>query len=276
VYIEDSFGQVVQKSFNFQNENGKTEEPVNLKYTLETLPVPRDILLNDTVEIRCQIAKEDKNNTSSYSIRYFQPEGTGVLIYGKTALKPNDLYPLDAENFILYYVSNCTVRQAIDVYIVAGNGQTVQKTFTFENQYVEPEPEIDYNFEFESFPVPKSVTEGETVEIRCHLKRVDIRNDTDFFIRYFQPDGKGELRFDDGRLLVPNDLYRLDNDVFRLYYTSRCADLQTIDIYIVDSAGKVVKNTFGFIGVPVDEPDDENEEGNDEERTEYEIEDENG
>jgi hypothetical protein len=272
VYIEDSFGQAVQKSFNFQNENGKTEEPVNLKYTLETLPVPRDILPNDTVEIRCQIVKEDRNNTSTYSIRYFQPEGTGVLIFGKTALKPNDLYPLETENFNLYYVSNCSVRQAIDVYILDSNGQTVQKTFVFENQYVEPEPEIDYNFEFETLPVPNSVVKGETVEIRCIVKRADSRNDTDFHIRYFQPDGKGELRLDDGRLLLPNDLYRLDNDVFRLYYTSRSTDLQTIDIYIVNTSGQVVKKTFSFTGVPLIEPDDEPEQEN----GEPEDEDENG
>jgi hypothetical protein len=263
VYIQDSFGQVVQKSFNFQNENGKTEEPVSLKFTLETLPVPKSILLNDTVEIRFQIVKEDARNTSVYSIRYFQPEGKGTLLLGDTVLKPNDLYPLDDENFNLYYVSDSAVRQTIDVYIVDSNGQTIQKTFSFENQFIEPEPEIDYTFEFESLPVPKSVIEGETVEIRCHIKRADSRNDTDYFIRYFQLDGKGELRLADGAPLVPNDLYRLENDVFRLYYTSHSADLQTIDIYIVDSFGKVVKKTFGFTGIPVNEPDDDPEDETD-------------
>ena len=257
VYIEDSFGKVVQKTFNFQNENGKTEEPVNLKFTLETLPVPRAILLNDTVEIRCQIIKEDKNNPATYSIRYFQPEGTGALLYGGTVLKPNDLYQLDTESFNLHYVSRCTVRQTIDVYIVDCSGQTVQKTFVFENLYIEPEPEIDCNIEFETLPVPKSVVEGETVEIRCQIKRADSRNDTDIFIRYFQPDGKGELRLENGALLVPNDLYRLDNDIFRLYYTSRSADLQTVDIYIVDAFGKVVKKTFVFAGVPSGEVDED-------------------
>jgi hypothetical protein len=176
VYIEDTFGKVVQKTFNFQNVNEK-EEPVNPKFTLETLPVPGTILLNDTVEIRCRIVKEDENNNSSYSIRYFQPQGKGTLIYNGTVLKPNDLYPLDAGNFNLYYVSNSTERQAIDVYIVDSNGQAVQKSFSFENQPVETEPEIDYNFEFETLPVPKSVVECETVEIRCNIKRAESRND---------------------------------------------------------------------------------------------------
>ena len=86
------------------------------------------------------------------------------------------VYPLDTEIFKLHYVSNCTVRQAIDDYIVDSNSQTVQKSFVFENQYVEPDPEIDYSFVFETLPVPKSVVEGDTVEIRCQIKRSDSRN----------------------------------------------------------------------------------------------------
>ena len=248
VYIEDSFGQMAQTSFSFQNENMEAEEPVSLKYTFETLPVSNTIRLKDTVEIRCQIVKDDDRNPSTYSIRYFQPEGTGSLLYEGTVLKPNDLYPLDSENFHLFYVSESTNRQTIDVYITDSNGQTVQKTFAFENQYVEPDPEIDYNFVFESLPVPKSAMENETIEIRCQIKRTDSRNDTDYYIRFFQPDGKGELQLDDGRQLIPNDLYKLENDVFRLYYTSRCTELQTVDIYIVDSDGRVVKQTFSFTG----------------------------
>ena len=249
VYIEDTFGQVVQKSFDFQNHSEK-EEQVSLKYTFTSLPVPSSILKNDTVEIRCQIVKEDSKNTSVYAVRYFQPAGKGTLIYAGSKLKANGLYPLDAETFTLYYVSNCSERQTVDLYVVDSNGQTVQKSFNFENLYIEPAPAIDFNFDFETLPVPKSVAEGETVEIRCQIKRADSRNDTDFYIRYFQFDGKGELRLDDGRLLTPNDLYTLENDVFRLYYTSACSVLQTFEICIENQSGKVVRKTFGFDSVP--------------------------
>jgi hypothetical protein len=257
VYIEDTFGKVVQLSFNFQNQSEK-EEPISLKYTFETLPVPSTISLNDTVEIRCRIVKEDINNTSTYSVRYFQPLGKGKLLFqGGVELKPNDLYRLDNEAFNLYYVSNSTARQTIDVYIVDDNGQTVQKSFSFENAFIEPEPEIDYGFEFETLPVPKSVVEGETVEIRCQIKRADSRNDKAFSIRYFQFDGKGELRLDNGRLLVLNDLFVLGNDVFRLYYTSKSAELQTIEVCVENSFGQVVKKTFSFTGIPSIEADDD-------------------
>lgn len=46
-------------------------------------------------------------------------------------------------------------------------------------------------------------------EIRCQIVKEGDYQDTKFFIRMFQPDGVGELRLDDGRVLLPNDLYPL-------------------------------------------------------------------
>jgi len=238
--------------------NDRLDITQDYTFDLQVLPYPARVIQGETVEIRCKLVKEGDYRDAKYFIRYFQTDGKGVLrLNDERVLTPNDLFELDNDVFRLYYTSHCTVRQKMDVYIVDGNGQTVQKTFTFENQPVEPEPAIDFNFEFETLPVPKSVIEGETVEIRCRIKRADSRNNTDFFIRYFQPDGKGELRFINDILLIPNDLYKLDNDIFRLYYTSRSADLQTIDIYIVDSFEKVVKKTLAFTGIPLIKPDDE-------------------
>jgi hypothetical protein len=58
--------------------------------------------------------------------------------------------------------------------------------------------------------------------------------------------GKGELKHDDGRILTPNDLFPLTNDIFRLYYTFLCEDQQNIDVYIEDSFGQVVQKSFGW------------------------------
>ena len=81
-----------------------------------------------------------------------------------------------------------------------------------------------YSFELQTLPVPGRIMQWETVEIRCQIiKAGDYRGNT-FSIRYFQPDGRGELRLDDGRILIPNDLYPLKKDVFRLYYTSHIAE----------------------------------------------------
>ena len=103
-----------------------------------------------------------------------------------------------------------------------------------------------YSFELRTMPVPKRIMRDETVEIRCQIVKEGYFSGTQYFIRYFQPDGRGELHLDDGRYLLPNDLYLLKNDTFRLYYTSRSADAQTIDIYIEDTFGQVIKKTLSF------------------------------
>lgn len=93
-----------------------------------------------------------------------------------------------------------------------------------------------YPFTVETMPVPTRIVKGETVEIRCELKREGRFSDARYTIRYFQPDGKGTLRMDDGMILLPNDRYPLDREVFRLYYTSACEDRQSIDIYFEDNS----------------------------------------
>ena len=104
----------------------------------------------------------------------------------------------------------------------------------------------DYTFDLQVMPYPKRITQGETIEIRCQIVKEGNYSDAKYFIRYFQPDGKGELRLDDDTLLTPNDCFPLTKDVFRLYYTSRCTDQQTIDVYVEDLSGRTVQKTFGF------------------------------
>ena len=103
-----------------------------------------------------------------------------------------------------------------------------------------------YSFELQTLPVQRRIKQDETVEIRCQIVKEGDYSGTKYFIRYFQPDGSGELRLDDGRRLTPNDLFQLKKDTFRLYYTSRCDVNQTIDIYIEDSFGQVVQKRFSF------------------------------
>jgi hypothetical protein len=110
-----------------------------------------------------------------------------------------------------------------------------------------------YAFDLLTMPYSKKVVQGETVEIRCTLKKEENYSGARYYIRYFQTDGKGELKLDDGRVLTPNDLFPLTKDVFRLYYTSQCTDQQTIDVYIEDSWGQVVQKTFSFSNENVEE-----------------------
>ena len=111
-------------------------------------------------------------------------------------------------------------------------------------------PELDvrqaYSFSLSTLPVQKDIVKGAVAEIRCALSAEGDFKDTRYTIRYFQPDGKGELRLDNGTILSPNDRYPLIREEFRLYYTSLSADQQTIDVYIEDSFGKVQQLTFAF------------------------------
>lgn len=112
-----------------------------------------------------------------------------------------------------------------------------------------------YLFDLETMPVQKRISPGETAEIRCTLVREGDYMDARYYIRYFQPDGRGELHLDDGTLLLPNDLYPLDRTVFRMYYTSLSTDQQVIDVYVQDNYGQVVQKTFSFQNERTDEED---------------------
>ncbi|BCG54295.1 DUF3872 domain-containing protein [Alistipes indistinctus] len=103
-----------------------------------------------------------------------------------------------------------------------------------------------YKFELETMPVQKRIAVGETAEIRCTLVREGEYAGARYTIRYFQPDGHGELRMDDGTLFAPNDRYPLERFSFRLYYTSRSDDQQTVDVYIEDNMGQLVQRSFTF------------------------------
>ena len=106
--------------------------------------------------------------------------------------------------------------------------------------------EQSYPFTVETMPVQKDIVKGQTAEIRCTLKREGNFADTRYTIRYFQPDGKGTLRMDNGTTFRPNDRYPLTKEVFRLYYTSASTDRQTIDVYVEDNFGQTVKLSFNF------------------------------
>ena len=106
-----------------------------------------------------------------------------------------------------------------------------------------------YAFDLQTMPVSKRISTGETVEIRCELVKEGNYSGAEFYIRYFQPDGKGELRLGDSTVLVPNDLFLLEKDVFRLYFTALSDEQQTIDVYIEDSFKQTVKKSFSFSNV---------------------------
>ena len=104
----------------------------------------------------------------------------------------------------------------------------------------------NYEFKVTHLPVPKKLKVGETAEIRCQLERSGRYDNAKYYLRYFQPDGKGELRMDDGTVFLPNDSYALTMETFRLYYSSKSEDQAVIDIYFWDSFGNSQVLSFSF------------------------------
>ena len=73
-----------------------------------------------------------------------------------------------------------------------------------------------YPFTVEAMPVPKELAQGETAEIRCELVREGEFDGAVYTIRYFQYDGEGTLKLDNGLVLQPNDRYLLENEKLHL------------------------------------------------------------
>ena len=104
----------------------------------------------------------------------------------------------------------------------------------------------DFPLEVQVMPVRKDVSNGQTVEIRMTIKRSGNYSNTQYFIRYFQFDGQGTLRYYNEPAYLPNDLYPLPTEQFRLYYTSTSTVSQSFDVWISDSFGNEKKLNFQF------------------------------
>ena len=103
-----------------------------------------------------------------------------------------------------------------------------------------------YPFSIETLPVPKRLKVGETAEIRCRLVRGGYYQPTAIRYGISSRTAKESWKMDNGTVFLPNDLYPLEKETFRLYYTSASTDQQTIDIYIIDSFGRCSKLTLSF------------------------------
>lgn len=113
-----------------------------------------------------------------------------------------------------------------------------------------------YEFDMATMPVQNKIVVGEEAEIRCELIRSGVYQETKYYIRYFQPEGKGLLRLEDGTILQSNDLYPLEKEKFRLYYKSLSTEQQVIDVYIQDSFNQVVQKSFAFNNETEDNQED--------------------
>lgn len=64
---------------------------------------------------------------------------------------------------------------------------------------------------------------------------------TNYLIRYFLAYSKEKQEKDNDTMFLPNDLYPLEKETFRLYYTSALTDF-----YIIDSFRQMQQISFPF------------------------------
>lgn len=110
------------------------------------------------------------------------------------------------------------------------------------------ELEIQQNFSFEVnvMPVPKEISNGDTVEIRISIESTGNYKENKYYLRYFQFDGQGSLRYYDEPPYLPNDMYLLHKKEFRLYYISKSKVTQSFEVWISDDFGNEKNLKFQF------------------------------
>lgn len=104
----------------------------------------------------------------------------------------------------------------------------------------------DFGFTVSHLPVPKSIKNGETIEIRFRIDSDGHYNGTSYYLRYFLYDGKGTLMTANGTAFIPNDCYELEEKEFRLYYTSHADQQHNFEIVFYDNFGNEVTLEFSF------------------------------
>ncbi len=115
--------------------------------------------------------------------------------------------------------------------------------------------EIQQNFPFEVkvLPVREDIAFGQTAAIKMKIVRSGIYSGTQYYIRYFQYDGFGILKYKHGLFeFKPNDVYNLpegEEEEIALYYTSKSTVSQSFDIWISDNFGNEKQLSFKFNNV---------------------------
>ena len=103
-----------------------------------------------------------------------------------------------------------------------------------------------YPFTVEVMPVPNKVTKGQTVEIRCELKKEGNFAGTLYTIRYFQFEGEGKLKMDNGITFLPNDRYLLRTKSSACTYTAEGDEAHNFIVVVEDNFKNSYELEFDF------------------------------
>lgn len=112
--------------------NDKLDIQTKYPFTVETMPVPKKLKVNETAEIRCELKRDGRWEDTRYTIRWFLYDGKGILKTDDgTVLLVNDRYPLEKETFRLYFTSQSDEQSSLKIWVEDSFGQTVELELSF-------------------------------------------------------------------------------------------------------------------------------------------------
>lgn len=95
----------------------------NFPFEVKVLPVPKQLPLGATAELRLEILPTQVYRENAYSLRYFSFEGKGSLRFEKgTPFIPNDSYPITHKVFRLYYTAHSIGSHAFTLWLTDSFG----------------------------------------------------------------------------------------------------------------------------------------------------------
>ena len=121
-------------AFGFASCDDELDVMQAYPFTVETMPVPKELKQGETAEIRCELVCEGEFDGAVYAIRYFQYDGEGTLKLGNgLVLQPNDRYLLENGKFRLYYTSECDESQSLTITVEDNFGNAFEWEVEFNN-----------------------------------------------------------------------------------------------------------------------------------------------
>lgn len=104
-------------------------------YSIQTLPFPKSLKNGETTALEFTIVREAIYEDASYSFRYFQSDGKGVLTDDTGEhYAVNRYYPLRKDVFKMLYRSDCEETQTLDfVFRLDNFGKEVEYSISFQN-----------------------------------------------------------------------------------------------------------------------------------------------
>jgi hypothetical protein len=112
----------------------------------------------------------------------------------------------------------------------------------------------DYGYGVETLPLPKSLEQGETVDLEFSILREGYYSETRYRFRYFISEGEGALTYK-GQSIPVNRFQAIDADKFVLTYQCLCDEQQQLDFVFEDSFGQRLEYTIEFANEQADEPE---------------------